>query len=101
MVNLKNGMVIHCDTEEKANIFLELCKKQGCIWASNGDLHGYNHWNIHEDKTCYIIEWSKPIKKFVLYYSNLDYFVEHNHHVIKFNHLNLENNYKSQQLSLF
>ncbi|HBI92753.1 MAG TPA: hypothetical protein DDY58_10150 [Terrisporobacter glycolicus] len=99
MVNLIEDMVVHCDTEEKANIFLEECKNQGCKFLSGTK---NNHWNINEENTCYIVTHCKPRKSyFILYYGHLDYFKDNNYHIISFNHLNFENNDKAEQLSLF
>ena len=95
MVNLIEGMVVHCDTEEKANIFIDECKKHGCKWFGE-----YNHWN--NENTCYIVTHCKPRKNyFRLYYGDLEYFKENNYYIINFNHLNFENNVKTEQLSLF
>lgn len=97
MVNLRENMVVHCDTEEKANIFVNECKKQGCRWFGEN-----NHWNINKENTCYIVTHCKPIKSyFRLYYGDLNYFKEDNYNIISFNHLNFENNDKAEQLSLF
>lgn len=38
-------IAVHCDTEEKANDFLEYCKNNGVVCM--------NGWTIHENKTCY------------------------------------------------
>lgn len=97
MIDLKDNMVVHCDTEEKANIFIDECKKQGCKLSGE-----YNHWSVNEEDTCYIVTHCKPRKSyFRLYYGHLDYFKDNNYHIINFNHLNFENDDKAEQLSLF
>lgn len=102
MINLKDGLVVHCDTEEKAIKFLIECENQGCKWLSGSKTCECNHWDINKENTCYIIESCKSKKNiFYIYYSDLDYFKENNYHILKFNQLNFENNNETEQLSLF
>lgn len=37
-MKLKNGMIVHCDTREKADKFLKECHKQGWRWSSGDAL---------------------------------------------------------------
>lgn len=100
MIDLRNGMVVHCDTEEKAIKFLSECENQGCKWLSGYKSCECNHWNMNKENTCYIIENCKSKKNiFYIYYSDLNFFKEHNYHIINFEHLKFDNKY--EQLSLF
>lgn len=49
---LEAGMIVHCDTEEKAKIFLDECKKQG-FYDKFYDKGTY--WNEYREKMCYRI----------------------------------------------
>lgn len=50
----KDGTVIHCDTEEKANKLMIEFNKLGKKWCT-GDSYTVNdnHWNVYRTKTCY------------------------------------------------
>lgn len=52
MTGLTEGMIVRCNTEEKARKFLNECKKQG-IHDSYYD--GYTDWEVHNKNMCYRI----------------------------------------------
>ena len=50
----KEGKIaVHCDTEEKANVFLKGCDKQKIIWARNDKCAMCNNWAYYCEETCY------------------------------------------------
>lgn len=51
-MKLKKGFIVHCDTKEKARVFLDECKKQG-FYDSYYDKH--TDWEGHNKNTCYRI----------------------------------------------
>nr|DAG18747.1 MAG TPA: hypothetical protein [Caudoviricetes sp.] len=46
-------LVIHCDTEEKANTLLEAFDKLGKKWCTDKSYLGYNCWQYYGEETCY------------------------------------------------
>lgn len=52
--NSNKGMVIHCDTEEKANQLLKAFHKLGKKWLFSGASYlRTNYWSIKRKNTCY------------------------------------------------
>lgn len=49
----KETLVIHCDTEEKANKLLEAFDKLGETWCDDESYLSCNEYNDYKDKTCY------------------------------------------------
>ncbi|MDU2680177.1 hypothetical protein [Clostridium sp.] len=50
----KNGEIaVHCDTEEKANNFLNECDKQGIAWTDGDKTTEINCWFWYEKNTSY------------------------------------------------
>ena len=50
----KNGKyAMHCDTVEKANIFLNFLDENGKIWASGNKFTEYSLWEFYKEDTCY------------------------------------------------
>lgn len=50
------SIVIHCDTEEKANDLLKYLDEQGIKWSSGLKLAENNYYCIHKEFTCYNYE---------------------------------------------
>lgn len=49
----KDTLVIHCDTEEKANKLLKAFDKLGKTWRDGDSYLSCNEYNDYKDKTCY------------------------------------------------
>lgn len=49
------NVVIHCDTEEKANMLLEYADSLGYKWINNESYIEINEWNIYKEETVYYI----------------------------------------------
>lgn len=49
----KRAMLIHCDTEEKANILLEAFHKMGKKWCDKDSYINKNHFDEYEENTGY------------------------------------------------
>ena len=49
------GKAVHCNTEEKANTFLELAHSVGYKWSSGRSLLEYNYYSEYREKTCYVV----------------------------------------------
>lgn len=52
---LKEGMAVHCDTEEKSKIFLQECKKQGITCCDRSSATTLNVWHQLKENTCYCV----------------------------------------------
>lgn len=56
----KNGEIaVHCDTEEKANNFLNECDKQGIAWTDGDKTTEINCWFWHKKNTSYACSCGK------------------------------------------
>lgn len=50
----KNGEIaVHCDTEGKANDFLNMCKNRNINWCTGRDVTKRNYWEDYKKDTCY------------------------------------------------
>lgn len=49
----KGGIAVHCDTEEKANDFLNECDKKTIVWLWAKRTTEYNNWNRYSSETGY------------------------------------------------
>lgn len=48
-------IAVHCDTEEKANAFLQKCEKLNIYWCSGKNATSQNKWQEYKEQTCYEI----------------------------------------------
>ena len=71
--NSKEKLVIHCNTEEKANKLLTAFDKLGEKWLCGNNYLEYNYWKYGEENICYdnhntyaSINWYKS-KKYKVY----------------------------------
>ncbi|GAA0817549.1 hypothetical protein [Clostridium tertium] len=61
----KNGEIaVHCDTEEKANNFLNECDKQGIAWADGDKTTEINCWLLYKKNTSYVCSFEKSKLEF-------------------------------------
>lgn len=67
---IENNVIIHCDTEEKSNKFLQECKNKGVVWKSGEPIKGYNYWNTFKSDTHYYISSNMRVS-----YGNLEDFL--------------------------
>lgn len=74
--NSKDNLAIHCDTEEKANKFIEKSNKTD-KWGNFK-----NYYKVYEEKTCYCNDYQ---------YGDLEYFIENNYTIYEFDEVDLEN----------
>lgn len=51
--NSDKNLVIHCDTEEKANILLKAFDKLGKKWCAGAFYTEKTNWDEYKEKTCY------------------------------------------------
>lgn len=51
--NYSNMYVMHCKTEDEANMFLEFLDSIGMMWSDNGSYLSRNKYGCYFDKTCY------------------------------------------------
>ena len=65
--------VVHCDTEEKANILLKWAHDQGYEWCSGTSYLADNEYKIHNQYTCYNLFRNKVCNK--QYYENEGYYI--------------------------
>lgn len=89
-MKLKEGMVVHCDTEEKSYKFLEECVKHG-IWTCHGDLatklSELGVWHQFEKETCYIVEKSYSNRFSEVYFDSKEYYIEGGYQITEFDDL--------------
>ena len=71
---------IHCDTEEKANKFLELAHSVGYRWANHKSLLDLNYYHNHRKNTCYTLDDTKG----VMMYSGKDFYEVSGYNVDEF-----------------
>lgn len=71
--NSEETLVIHCDTEEKANKLLRAFNKMGEKWRAGDSYLENNYWSLNNKNTCYdningycSINWYKS-KKYKIY----------------------------------
>lgn len=64
--NSDENLVIHCDTEEKANILLKAFDKMGKKWCDGSSYLKYNSWGDYKEETCYSNEGEFCSKGFYL-----------------------------------
>lgn len=50
---IKNGVAVHCDTEEKAKALLKELAGHGVRWRGCSDLTTDTEWNQYKAETCY------------------------------------------------
>ena len=81
------GKAVHCDTEEKANKFLELAHGFGYKWRDKTSLLGNNYWDNLRYDTCY------KVNSYVITYANVDLYKKSGYTIVKFE-LEKENNMK-------
>lgn len=61
----KNGEIaVHCDTEEKANNFLNECDKQGIAWTDGDKTTEINCWLLYKKNTSYVCSFEKSKLEF-------------------------------------
>ena len=92
----KNGTVaVHCDTEEKANIFLEECNKQQIKWCNGRSIvEEDNSFERYECDTCY------SYKPYGLEFCQKEYYKNNGYKIIKWEPSKMEEKkvYKIQDL---
>lgn len=44
---------VHCDTKERARMFLNECAERGIKWCDGEDCSKNTHWGNYREKTCY------------------------------------------------
>ena len=57
-------LVIHCNTEEKANVLLKYFDKMGKKWCNGVSYLRRNNWETREEETCYSNKGEYCTKKF-------------------------------------
>lgn len=87
---------VHCDTEEKANEFLELCDKFDIKWYDEHKATEFNYWACLENKTCY------DLKKGCVDIGSLNWYKSNNYEIIEFQSLkeNQQNNNETNILKI-
>lgn len=95
---LKPGMAIHCDTEEKSKIFLQECERQGITCCSGEVATSLNVWDQLKGNTCYAIYCgnARTGGKPYLEFDNVNYY---KYKTLGFNILEFDELFKEQILS--
>lgn len=73
-------LVIHCDTEEKAQTLLSVFDKMGKRWRSIDKYTSKNCWNVYEEDTCYSNDG---------FYDNKDFYIEQGVTIYEFEDVDL------------
>lgn len=69
----KPKVVIHCDTEEKANDLLDYLNEEGVKWNSGKKLMEYNSYINYKEFTCYNYEFGCLSYSDIYFYKTLGY----------------------------
>lgn len=78
----KGTLVIHCDTEEKANKLLKAFDRLGKTWC-NGESYLYsNEYDDYKNKTCYSNDCG---------YTHYEFYKDHLCTIYEFEEVDLEN----------
>ena len=67
-MELKSGMAVHCNTEEKARTLIKECYKQGFTWWGNKNTDEDTFWYNYKQDTIYFLNNAR------ITYSDLDYY---------------------------
>ena len=78
MILFEENVAVHCETEEQARIFLEVCRDNGIRWSGIGIITK-TMWKIYRDQTCY------TLSNFGLKFGYVDFFNSENYRVVRFN----------------
>lgn len=79
---IKDGMVIHCPTEDDARELMQVLFEMGFSWwGGSGILSSSIRWGHHKEETCY------HIIGHVLYYSRLGWLINKGCAITKFSDL--------------
>ena len=73
------AIAVHCDTEEKANDFLEVLHNHGCKWLSDYELTHHNNYRIYTNETCYIVNQNSKVE-----YSDKKFYENNNYKIISY-----------------
>jgi hypothetical protein len=79
---MKENVVVHCDTEEKANNLLLWADSKGLKW-SDYKSYKYNFWNVYWQKTCYDLYNGE--------FTNYNYYKNNNYKIYKYEDVILKN----------
>lgn len=77
----KSNIVIHCDTEEKANDLLKYLNSKGIEWCS-GEKLKYNNYFWYKELTCYRLNHTG------LSYSDIDWYKSNYHDIVEWKIIN-------------
>ncbi|SNS23624.1 hypothetical protein SAMN05446037_1006153 [Anaerovirgula multivorans] len=80
-LNIKKGMIIHCETEQQAIRLLEDLDRRGYKWLSGSSLTLHASWGIHKEETCY------SIGSGMVQYASLGFYKRSGSEVTKFSDL--------------
>lgn len=72
------NIVVHCDTEEKANKFLQECEKRGFKWINGDNPMCYTNWSVFESDTCYAVADDG------ISYERVEYFTNNRYKIIEY-----------------
>lgn len=90
----KSKVVIHCDTEEKANDLLKYLDGQGIKWRGGLKLAENNYYGIYKEFTCYNYEFG------CLSYSDTDWYIDAKYNIIEWEIVDENNKQIEMQLLL-
>lgn len=78
----RESLVIHCDTEEKANKLLKAFDKMDKTWCDDGSYLSSNEYDDYKDKTCYSNDGG---------YGEYSFFKNRLYKIYEFDEVDLEN----------
>ena len=80
--NYKGDYIMHCNTEEKANVFCKYLNSVGREWWTECSYLTNNSWDEYTDRTCYLFNYGS--------YSNYGYFKRCNYTILEFDDFDWE-----------
>lgn len=80
--------VMHCKTEEEANIFCKYLHSLGKRWSNGSSYLNENYYKVFHSETCYDFEYDC--------YDNIEYFIESECTILEFSDFEWDGFYSSQ-----
>lgn len=79
----KGNIVMHCDTEEKAKMFLKFLDRNGKCWDSGVSYLDQINWKMYKKDTCYLFNEGL--------FGELEDFKEENYKILEFDDFDWNN----------
>ena len=89
----KDKYVMHCDTEEKANVFCKYLNRVGKKWCVDVSYIDKNRWEEYKNDTCYCFNEGT--------FCNIGYYKKNNYTILEFNDFDWSEEEKENNMKNF